>query len=246
MITDQNIKHVVLFLLVIVVLAQSRQAKGQEQDFQLWSSANIDWNFKSGWLAELQFNYNELLSGGPVWQEFALQPSVEFYPNNSIDLFAGVYLTTTKQTDDVDTDEIRPLFGLRWNIIKPEKRVFLRTQVRYEHRFFQHRTEETQENSSRIRARLDLFIPITKKSYDMNNNLYGILWSEGYFNFDNEIKERYQSTFRQYFGLGYRFSDSWRAESYYVVQAARNSITDESPDTITNAIYLTLKYYVGK
>lgn len=233
-------------LLLIIVYTSSFSAQSQSQDTQLWNAAIIDYSFSNRWLAELEIDYNKLLSSGPVWQEFATQPSIEFYPSNSIDLFAGVYLTSTKQNNTEDTNEIRPLIGFRWNIIKPEKRVFLRTQVKYEHRFFKSLTKDKSDNVSRLRVRLDLFIPLTQKSYNNDKDLYGIIWSEAFINFDSEINEKYQSTFRQYIGLGYRFSYSWRLELDYVFQASRDAITDENPDTKSNVIFIILKHYLTK
>lgn len=224
----------------------SNKSKGQTTDFQAWNSVVIDWNFYPSLLAELELDYNVLLSEGPVWREYATQPSFEYYPNNSIDLFAGVYLTDTKQNDVIDTKEIRPLIGFRWNIIKPEKRVFLRTQVKYEYRFFSSTANESTANSGRLRIRGDLFVPITQKSHNSDKNLYGIIWTEAYINFDTEIEEKYQSTFRQYLGLGYRFSYTWRLEIVYVFQASRDSTVDDEPDSTNNVIFTTLKYYITK
>lgn len=233
-------------LLLIIVYISSFSAQSQSQDTQLWNAAIIDYSFSNRWLAELEIDYNKLLSSGPVWQEFATQPSIEFYPSNSIDLFAGVYLTSTKQNNTEDTNEIRPLIGFRWNIIKPEKRVFLRTQVKYEHRFFKSLTKDKSDNVSRVRVRLDLFIPLTQKSYNNDKDLYGIIWSEAFINFDSDINEKYQSSFRQYVGLGYRFSYNWRLELDYVFQASRDAITDENPDTKSNVIFIILKHYISK
>lgn len=233
-------------LLLIIVYAKSFSAQGQNVDTQLWSAAILDMNLSNQWLAELEIDYNKLLSEGEVWREFATQPSVEYYPNNSIDLFAGVYITSTKQNNVEDTDEIRPMAGFRWNIIKPEKRVFLRSQFKYEHRFFKSRTTKINENVSRIRLRLDLFIPITKHSYNEDNDLYGKIWSEVFINFDNTIGEKYQSIFRQYLGLGYRFSFNWRLETDYVFQASRDAITDDHPDTLSSVLFITLKHYLSK
>jgi hypothetical protein len=88
-------------------------AMSQSNDTQLWNAAIIDWNFSQSWLAELEIDYNGLLSEGEGWREYATQPSVEFYANNSLDLFGGVYLSSTRQNDVDDTDEVRPLIGFR-------------------------------------------------------------------------------------------------------------------------------------
>ena len=218
--------------------------QSQTHDAQLWNSMILDWEIPSSWMLELELDYNLLLSEGPQWYEYAIQPSVEYYPNSSFDLFAAVYLTTTKQNDNEFTDEIRPIVGFRWNIIKPDKRVFLRTQVKYEYRIFAARSSDDIINSGRWRLRMDLFVPITKKSYSIDKNLYGIIWSEIFLSNDEKIMERYQSTFRQYLGLGYRFSYSWRLETDYVLQASRDSMTDDSPDSFSHVIFLTLKHFI--
>jgi len=232
-------------MLIVLVLAFVKPVYGQETDAQNWNAVIIDWNFSSQWLFELELDYNRLLSEGPVWREYATQPSLEYYPNNSFDLFAGVYLSNTKQNDIEDTEEIRPLVGFRWNIIKPEKRVFLRTQIKYEHRFFTSSADD-KKNAGRLRKRLDLFVPITKTSYNMDKDLYAIIWTEVYTNFNNDFRERFQSTFRQYLGLGYRFSYAWRLEVDYVFQASKDSVNDDNADTLSNVIFITLKHYITR
>jgi hypothetical protein len=198
---------IILLALLSWVSGFLQEVRGQTSDFQSWNAIIIDWNFRQSMLLELELDYNRLLSEGPVWREFAAQPSFEYYPSNNFDLFVGVYMTNTKQNDTDDTKELRPLIGFRWNIIKPEKRVFFRFQTKYEYRYFTS-TKDEAKTAGRVRMRLDLFVPITKTSYNEDKDLYGIVWSEIYLNFDNEIKEKYQSTFRQYLGLGYRFSYS--------------------------------------
>lgn len=251
MIVDQitriiNLKSVVAGILLSTCLTIPVAYGQTSSDVQSWNTFLLDWNFQNRWLFELELDYNRLLSSGPVWRELATQPSIEFYPNNSFDLFAGMYITSTKQNEQEDTEELRPLIGFRWNIIKPERRVFLRTQVKFEYRIFTTVSTQDQVNNGRLRTRLDLFVPITKTSYSADDDLYAIAWTEAFLNFDNEIRERYQSTFRQYLGLGYRFSYSWRFETYYVFQSARDSITDEVPDTINHVIFLMLKYYIKR
>ena len=73
-----------------------QEARGQTSDFQSWNAIIIDWNFRQSMLLELEVDYNRVLSEGPVWREFAAQPSFEYYPSNNFDLFVGVYMTNTK------------------------------------------------------------------------------------------------------------------------------------------------------
>ena len=232
----------ICFFSITVFLFPS-DGSGQASDAQFWSSAMIDWNFEPIWLAELEFNYNQLLSDGEPWREYSIQPSIEYYPSRSFDLLAGVYLTDTKQNSQEDTREIRPFAGFRWNIVKPEKRVFFRAQSKLEYRYFTSREEGASKRAIRIRNRLDIFIPITGQSYVSDNDLYGLAFSEVFVNIDDNIDERYKGTFRQYLGLGYRFSYEWRSELQYVLQLSRDSITDDNFDTTSNVIYIIVKRY---
>jgi hypothetical protein len=233
----------IIACLALLFCAHTPTVSAQTKDAQLWTAVALDWDFRQSWLAELELKYNHLLSGGPVWNQYAIKSSVEYYPNSSFDLFGGVYLISTRQSEAETTNEIRPLVGLRWNIIKPNKRVFMRAQARYEHRFFTSVSDSSQVNDSRIRARLDFFIPITQKSYSDDKNLYAMLFSEVFINFSNDINETYQNSFRQHIGLGYRFSFAWRVELEYVLQASKNSINGEDSNNYDNVIRITLKHY---
>ncbi len=216
---------------------------GQKNDVQNWNSAVVDLNF-APFLFELEVDYNRLVSGGPEWREYAIQPSIEFYPNNSFDFYAGVYFSETVQDDINDTKELRPLIGIRWNIIKPEKRIYVKLNVKLEHRFFNSKSGNNNNNSTRLRTRLDFILPITKKSYNEDKDLYAILRSEVFENFKTDIQERFQSTFKQHLGLGYRFNYTWRFDAVYIYQESYNSIEADAPDNTSNVLSFTLKHFI--
>ena len=216
----------------------------QSQDIQSWNSAFIEWNFYPSLLFEFEIDYYTLISEGD-WRQYGVTSLLEYYPNNSFDLIAGLYHANTKQNDTEITNEIRPLIGFRWNIIKPEKRIYLRGQFKYEYRFFKTSADSTSVNAGRLRIRADLYVPINQKSFNEDKNLYGIISTEDFINLENDIKEKYQSSFRQFLGLGYRFNYPWRVELLYVFQTSRDSINDEIPDSQTHAIYLKIKYFIS-
>ena len=95
-----------------------------------------------------------------------------------------------------------------------------------------------------IRSRLDLFIPITKTSYNEDKDLYAILWAELFTYFEDNLQERFRKTYRLYTGLGYRFSYRWRLEVDHVLQKSRDSITDDQFENTSNALLITLKHYL--
>ena len=63
------------------------------------------------------------------------------------------------------------------------------TQVKYEYRIFAACSSDDIINSGRWRLRMDLFVPITKKSYSIDKNLYGIIWSEIFLSNDEKIMD---------------------------------------------------------
>lgn len=231
-------------LTILLIWIVHSLSKGQTTDFQSWNSFLTFWNFYPSLVFEMELDYYTLVSDGPAWREIAVQPSLEYYPNNSIDLFTGVYLSSTKQNDVDNTWETRPFAGIRWNIIKPEKRVFLRVAAKLEYRFFSQ--DDGSTNAGRLRTKADLFVPINQKTMDVDKNLYGILQAEKFFNFENDIRERYQSSFRQNVGAGYRFTFNWRLEMLYIFQTSRDSSEDDQPDRQNHIIQLTGKYFIGK
>ena len=233
-----------LLFLFYLALCFPLKLKSQNQDFQSWNSVFLKWNFYPSLLFQFEVDYYTLISEGD-WRQYAVTPMIEYYPSNTFDLFLGLYHANTKQNDIETTNEIRPLIGARWNIIKPEKRVFLRGQLKYEYRFFKTSTDTSSVNAGRLRVRADLYVPITKKSYNEDKNLYGMISTEDFINFENDIREKYQSTFRQYLGLGYRFSFPWNLELQYVFQASRDSIDDEIPDSQNHIIYIKVKYTIS-
>lgn len=240
--------RLIILLITFIILGVRQWSFSQElqKDVQLWNALVLDYNIESDWLIEVEADFNTLISGGDTWREYATQPSVEHYPNNSWDLFAGAYLSFTKQTSTENTWEIRPLVGFRWNIIKPEKRIFFRTQWKFEYRIFTERSNNSSADEGRLRIRLDLFVPITQKSYNNDKDLYGIIFSEAFINMDDQINERFRKTFRQYLGLGYRLSYSWRFETYYVLQLSRDSISDEDFNNQSNVLFFQVKHYFKK
>ncbi len=231
-------------ILTLICIFYSLNALGQ--DYQQWTRADVRYNFKSSWMAQMEARYNHLISGGPIWREFGIQPSIEYFPDNNFDLFGGILFTFTEQTEDSNSEELRPFLGVRWNIIKPERRVYLRTQLKYESRFFKDVSDNTTSKSNRIRLRLDLTVPITQKSYNMDKDLYSMLRIEYFQNFDEDVKERFWNRGRVYAGLGYRFDYNWRLEFSYIYQASRDQSGERFDSNQSNITYLRLKYYISK
>ena len=104
-----------------------------------------------------------------------------------------------------------------------KQKKLIRLQEKFEYRLFNNQ-DNSNNQSSRLRSRLDLFVPITKKSYPEDQNLYGKLWFEVFSNLNKDISERFRQSFRVYAGFGYRFNYFYRLVLDYVHQESRDSI----------------------
>ena len=231
----------------ILLFAICGSANAQENnDFQVWNAANINYAFRNSWSFDFNISYDRLIAGGPNWREVGLQPKLEYYPNQKWDIFTGLYFGIVRQFPEENSNEFRPMIGFRFNIIKPEKRVFLRIQNKYEFRNFKDFETGELSGSNRVRSRLDLFIPITKRSYNENKQLYNKVQFEYFGNLDSNIEERFRTTRRLIIGLGYRLSYSWRFELEYIQQGSRNNRSDDFDNSESNILSWRLRYFIPR
>ncbi len=229
---------------MMLIMISYSISKSQDSDVQSWNCFKVNWNALPSTMFRSDFLYRSRISSGPSWRDFAFRPSFEYYPNGYLTLSSGLYYYLTKQSDNINTQELRPMFGVSWNITIPEKRFYLNVGARYEYRFYF--GENDKKDISRLRFDTRLIVSITQRNYSQDKNLYAIIKPEVFMNFEkNSIQERYKSRFRQEVGLGYRFNYPWRLEVSYIYQASRNSISSESPDSYSNIISTILKYNIA-
>lgn len=67
-------------------------------------------------------------------------------------------------------------------------------------------------------------VSLNKKTMVENNNLYLLGYFEVFYNFDDEVQERFFDLWKYKIGLGYRLSYKWRFDLGFVFQDSRNTI----------------------
>src|SRR5262249_52251699 len=141
-----------------------------------------------------------------------------------------------------NTTEITPRLGFRVNLLSSLRerdgpfgglfhRVRLATLIRFEYRNVSYSDGSPSTHQWRFRARLESKIGITDKDLSRDKTLYATADVEYYVTLGGDASERFASKLRARVGLGYRFSDQWRAEILYVRDENRK--TSEDPFAIS-------------
>ena len=61
-----------------------------------------------------------------------------------------------------------------------------------------------------------------------NKNLYIYGYFEAFYNFEDEVRERFFNQFKYKIGLGYRLSDNWRFDLGFLYQDSKNTAGEPS------------------
>ena len=201
---------------------------------ELWGNVTLDFPKGDRWLFETDFEPKTLISGGEKWWSVDVTPLTEFYPSSWIDLVGETDFGYTRQTDDVNTQELTPRIGFRLNVlnnlrerehfpIHPLGRVRLATLVRFEYRNFWYSDGSPSQHSWRFRARIELKVGINHADYSLDKSLYGIFDAEAFVPLGEGVSERFASKTRMRSGLGYRLRRATRFEILYIRDWHRNT-----------------------
>jgi hypothetical protein len=94
---------------------------------------------------------------------------------------------------------------------------------RFELRLFSY-SNKTGEQAFRFKNRTNAGVSLNKKTMVENNNLYLFGYFEVFYNFNEEVQERFFDLWKYKIGLGYRLSYKWRFDLGFVFQDSRNTI----------------------
>jgi hypothetical protein len=231
------------FFFIIFVLFAGK-VKGQESSKQIWNEYMFNIPFANVFNVELATSYSTVLDS-PKWRSFEFQATPEWSVSQHVDLMGGVLLGNTFQDERTNTYEIRGMLGMRIHFT-PNDRILTRLLVRLEQRNQLEQESEKWENSHRSRIRTEIIVPVNKKSMFAGNQLwYGILDTEYFLVFDQDLEERFANRFRFRSGIGYRFSNSFRFEFVYTMQQSKNTI-DGNFNTTDNIFRFRVKQFVNK
>lgn len=214
----------------------------QETNEQIWLEYFLNYPFAKNFNLENSFAYSTIL-GNPKWRALDYGGQVEWSANNRIDLIGQVTLSYTNQNESNNTLEIRPVIGTRIHFT-PNKRILTRLQFRLEQRNFQDLETKEWTHIYRPRIRGEIIIPISKKSYSLDNLWYAINDYEFLFS-EDQLEERFANRFRARFGVGYRLNYNLRFEIIYMLQESKNE-PDGTFDPSDHIFRFRFKHYLKK
>jgi hypothetical protein len=209
---------------------------------QAWFEYMLNYPFANAFNLENAFTYSTLL-GQPKWRAYDYSGTLEWSVTNRIDLITQAVVSYTNQTNNYNTLELRPIIGSRL-YFTPNKRIQTRLLLRLEQRNLQNLETKDWDQVYRPRARGEIIIPISKKSYFEDKLWYGITDVEFLFK-TKDVEERFANRFRWRVGGGYRLSYNLRFEFLYMLQESRDAITDDF-DTSDHVFRFRVKQYLRK
>jgi len=219
---------------------------------QIWGNLILGSMLKDDLHAELDFEPKIQVSGEEKWANIDMTPLIEYYPNRWIDLTAEIVIGYTKQTNDINSVELSPRLGIRFNIFGNIRqhipayeylqlnRFNLSTLFRYEYRniFFNNNTSEHQ---SRYRVRVETKTAFNHEDISYDDTYYLFADIEGYFNFGKEVEEVFSNKARLRLGPGYRYNDKNTFEVLMIYDLAKNTIEG---DTRNDAYAINFRYKI--
>jgi hypothetical protein len=221
---------------------------------QLWGNLTFDWVKSERLVYELDFEPKALLDkpeSDPGWWNLDVTPNLEYSARRWLDLVVETTIGRTKQTDDVDSTEVTPRFGVRFHLFSramrfhpleqaPRRRLVWRDLLRVESRnFFYSSGDVASESTVRLRNRLEFLVPLNTARITDDGTRYLLADWEWFLPLDDP-QERFANRQRIRTGLGYRRSFNWRYEVLYIWTRSRAAI-DEGFSTNENIIDIRVK-----
>ena len=140
---------------------------------------------------------------------------------NSFHLGGGIYYTNNKNYDD--NFELRLTQGLKF-FLPSIKEIPLKNYLRFEQRFQKTFDGSSWSTSMRLRYKISTVIEWKKHFFAFNKGMYIPMNVEFFFNLNKA--DRFNDVIRISPGIGYKFTDEWRAE-FYVSYHYTNNTTDQ-------------------
>ncbi len=228
----------VVFLLILTLIVFNKILKSQDIAPQIWSNVGVAWNINEHFSWRNTGAFNILLSDEYPWHEFTLTSTGVYKFKKYFEATLGVYTARTKQSLSLNSYEVRPFIGFRAST-NSKKRWLISNLSRFETRQIFYSDVE-HSLSFRFRNRTSASVSINKPSMlTAKNNLFAFGYFEAFYNFGQEVRERFFNQFKYKFGIGYRLNTSWGFNLGIIYQDAKDNVIEPSnlpTNLITNYI----------
>jgi hypothetical protein len=239
-IIDGVIKNrIVLSILISVSVLLGKSLKSQDISPQIWNNVSVVWAIDDRFSWGNNAAYNVLISNEFPWSELTLTSTGAFRFANYFETIFGFYSAYTKQSISVNSFEFRPYIG--FNAMTNNKRRWIVSNLtRFEMRYLIYTENNSNDISFRLRNRTLARFSIIKKSISIDkNNLFVFGYFEAFFNFGEEVEERFFNHFKYKLGFGYRLNYRWGFDLGVMIQDSKDNIVEPShqpSNLITNYI----------
>jgi len=225
---------------VLILLSFNTDVIGQsDPSTQFWWDATYYRPFAVSFRKIASFGTRHLI-GSDEWHKVFVKGALEWYPIPFIDLMTELVYMNTLQKEDFNTVEWRPDIGFRMNFL--QQRMTFRTNTRLEFRNVRYRESGDIDRSVRLRARVELLVPLNNPSKRDPKTLYALTDFEVFADVaGDEVEERFSDTNRFRLGLGWRQDREWRFELIYTRQNSRNTL-DQEFENSDNIIRIRIKF----
>ena len=196
-------------------------------------------DFTVGWLPSERLSYRfdvdpkaqgVVHAGQTTWFSVDMTPRVEYALARWIDVLGEVDVGLKRQSDDVDSADTTPRFGVQLHILSrllqahgsppgaaresvPLRRVVIGTLLRFE-----------RSNSAwLLRDRTEFLYPLNRRKATIDGAIYVTSDGELFIPIDRAADQDFVESIRVRGGVGYRHSFDWRFEALYIWDAGRNS-----------------------
>lgn len=225
-------------IIVLCFITISVYGQGDAIRPQLWSNLYLGWNANERFSLRNGVAYNILFSSEQPWSEITISSTAVFKFHHFLEASAGIYYARSKQTADIKSHEARPYIGFRIST-KSERRWMISNLSRIElRRFISSKNQNS--TSFRFRNRTYAAVALNKRRMSDVNNLVLFGYFEAFFNFGQEVRERFFNQFKYKLGFSYRISSRWNADAGIIYQDALNNIKEPTQlptNIITNYVF---------
>lgn len=212
-------------------------------DQQLWTEFYINHSFLNVYELQNRIRYRTNFESSK-WRALDLMSTLDRSFTQNLDVSGGLTFSYVFQNDTLNTLELRPMLGARIHFT-PNRRVLSRLYLRFEQRNMHNQESTDWQHSMRLRLRPELVVPLNRKSYFEDKQVYAIVDAEWFLVIDKDVEEKYANRFRFRGGLGYRLSRQWRFELIYMQQLSKNKIGDDF-DSNDNILRMRVKWYPSR
>jgi hypothetical protein len=220
------VKNYFGIITIFICLFIQYELKGQDNSMrpQLWNNLYLVKNVSEKPAVRNALVYNVLLSKGYPWNEYSYSGAVSYDLKPWFNGSTGLYLASTRQSENLRSTEIRPYLGIRLST-KANKRWLIANISRMEWRNIMYSKGGTNV-TFRFRNRIYAAISLIQKTLNTDHNLSLFSYFEAFHNFDNDVVERFFTQYKCKLGVVYRHNYSWRFYLGLIYQEAKNNVQE--------------------